>query len=247
VDNYIAFDNVGPNQIGLRLVKPYPTFYQSDDGSIKFSITPATVTEPALGDPITLHATVDLAAATAATTIGSSSSLAFNAGVVFYRQRGNAGTNEAGLEPGTPLAPYPSGGTQSPSPGDASISPVGCFNGAVAFNSSYTGPQTIQAEFVVMVKPGAGAQTVGGANSNNATLSNGTCAVYFDNTAVSTLTGPTNNTFTWSATIPDDGHPHIIVFHINYNGPITAQWNVWLPLSAGGGVDATKIGMVGPT
>ena len=245
-DGYLQFAE-NSTEVAIGLVKPYPTFYSSSDGSIITALLNDTPpTEPVLpNNPITLDMKVNLAALSQSSQIGASNSIAFNAGIAFYRRRANTGTSQATSLPGAPLYPVGSGRV---GPGDAtSFAPIGSFLGNMVLQTVSGGKNTVQAEYIIQVTPGAGPVTVGGSVDSSTGFSGGGGGVhvFFDNNPAPISSG--TGTITWSATIPDDGNKHVLIFLVNDNAQITTVWTGWLPVSPSGGIDHTLIAFVGPS
>jgi hypothetical protein len=97
----------------------------------------------------------------------------------------------------------------------------------------------------MIVKSGAGAQTISGILTGNSGAGSGSGNVWLDG-AIIAAGGASDGITNWSASIPDDGNRHVLVFQVTSNGPTTGLLSAWVPVDGTGGVDTTKFSFVGP-
>jgi len=192
--------------------------------------TPVTAITSADGSVSVTGTAPSLNLAVAPIVAGVPGNAAFKAGIAYYRKRFNIGTQTATVEPTT----------------DNSFTPAGAFLGATTLQTTSPGAagSTIEAVYLIKVKPGSGPLAIGGYFITNAPHT----AVIRDGVNAANF-GASVLTQTWNTTIPDDGASHALVFHHDTSSTtatIVGDWSSWLPTDATGGIDGTKIASISP-
>jgi hypothetical protein len=191
-------------------------------GGVNLTSTGGTIAITPSGSSINLEAV-------SGGTVGDASTVMSQAGIVQCLKATDYGTNNPALL----------------SSGAASSYVLGTNLGQCAFSGVVNdgGGSTLEIHFKLVVKTGAGAQTIGGIVSTNA----GATLIALDGTAFFT-SGNTDAFLVWSCSIPDDGATHTLIIHVNKTNNavvLNAECGPFLPANAAGGLDATKFSFAG--